>query len=114
MLSGEMKGLLLWSSLLCALIMAAGGTSSYNVHRGLSYRAILDTDVDTDDLFALLYLLKSNRSEFNLQVLLLHIFCTYQYSYILCGEFFVICICMPLSTLLISMGVWLIKLFLKN
>uniref|UniRef100_A0A251V9U4 Putative inosine/uridine-preferring nucleoside hydrolase domain-containing protein n=1 Tax=Helianthus annuus TaxID=4232 RepID=A0A251V9U4_HELAN len=67
MLSGEMKGLLLWSSLLCALIMAAGGTSSYNVHRGLSYRAILDTDVDTDDLFALLYLLKSNRSEFNLQ-----------------------------------------------
>ncbi|MFS7922995.1 putative ribonucleoside hydrolase [Helianthus anomalus] len=95
MLSGQMKGLFLWSSLLSALIMAAGSASSYNVHRGLSYRAILDTDVDTDDLFALLYLLKSNRSEFNLQ-------------------FFVICICMPLSTLLISMGVWLIKWFLKN
>ncbi|KAJ0802309.1 putative ribonucleoside hydrolase [Helianthus annuus] len=69
-----MKWLLLWSSLLYALIVAAGDTSSYNVHQGLSYRAILDTDVDTDDLFALLYLLKSNRSEFNLQVLLLHIY----------------------------------------
>ncbi|KAJ0602053.1 putative inosine/uridine-preferring nucleoside hydrolase domain, ribonucleoside hydrolase [Helianthus annuus] len=62
-----MKWLLLWSSLLYALIVAAGDTSSYNVHQSLSYRAILDTDVDTDDLFALLYLLKSNRSEFNLQ-----------------------------------------------
>ncbi|KAM7279149.1 hypothetical protein ACFE04_006283 [Oxalis oulophora] len=30
------------------------------------HRIILDTDVDTDDLFALLYLLKLNRSEFEL------------------------------------------------
>ncbi|KAJ0609006.1 putative inosine/uridine-preferring nucleoside hydrolase domain, ribonucleoside hydrolase [Helianthus annuus] len=62
-----MKGLWLWSSLLFALTMVVGGTSRYNVRGGPSYRLILDTDVDTDDLFALLYLLKSNRSEFNLQ-----------------------------------------------
>ncbi|EYU43866.1 hypothetical protein MIMGU_mgv1a025646mg [Erythranthe guttata] len=30
-------------------------------------RILLDTDVDTDDLFALLYILKLNRSEFDLQ-----------------------------------------------
>ncbi|KZV36327.1 hypothetical protein F511_28769 [Dorcoceras hygrometricum] len=33
----------------------------------LPYRILLDTDVDTDDIFALLYLLKLNRSEFDLQ-----------------------------------------------
>ncbi|MFS7923009.1 putative ribonucleoside hydrolase [Helianthus anomalus] len=64
-----MKVLWLWSSLLCALTMVVWGTSRNNVHGGPSYRLILDTDVDADDLFALLYLLKSNRSEFNLQVL---------------------------------------------
>ena len=32
-------------------------------------RIILDTDVGTDDLFALSYLLKQNRSEFDLKVL---------------------------------------------
>ncbi|KAG8370102.1 hypothetical protein BUALT_Bualt14G0082600 [Buddleja alternifolia] len=31
------------------------------------YRILLDTDVDTDDLFALLYILKLNRSYFDLQ-----------------------------------------------
>lgn len=31
-------------------------------------RILLDTDVDTDDFFALLYLLKRNRSEFQLEV----------------------------------------------
>ena len=35
---------------------------------GQPHRILLDTDVDTDDLFALLYLLKLNRSEFDLQV----------------------------------------------
>lgn len=35
---------------------------------GRPHRILLDTDVDTDDLFALLYLLKLNRSEFDLQV----------------------------------------------
>lgn len=33
------------------------------------HRILLDTDVDTDDFFALLYLLKLNRSEFELEVL---------------------------------------------
>ncbi|RWR93654.1 Inosine-uridine preferring nucleoside hydrolase family protein isoform 1 [Cinnamomum micranthum f. kanehirae] len=35
--------------------------------RGLPHQILLDTDVDTDDFFALLYLLKLNRSEFNLK-----------------------------------------------
>ncbi|EEE63688.1 hypothetical protein OsJ_18506 [Oryza sativa Japonica Group] len=30
-------------------------------------RILVDTDMDTDDLFALLYLLKQNRSEFELK-----------------------------------------------
>lgn len=32
------------------------------------HRILLDTDVDTDDFFALFYLLKLNQSEFDLQV----------------------------------------------
>lgn len=32
-------------------------------------RILVDTDVDTDDVFALFYLLKQNRTEFDLQVL---------------------------------------------
>jgi hypothetical protein len=43
-------------------------------------RILLDTDMDTDDLLALMYLLKQNRSEFELKVfsstrssLLLHV-----------------------------------------
>lgn len=35
---------------------------------GRPHRILLDTDVDTDDFFAILYLLKLNRSEFDLQV----------------------------------------------
>jgi len=35
---------------------------------GQHHRILLDTDVDTDDVFALLYLLKLNRSEFQLEV----------------------------------------------
>ncbi|CAM8979495.1 unnamed protein product [Rhodiola kirilowii] len=34
---------------------------------GYSRRLLVDTDVDTDDFFAILYLLKLNRSEFDLQ-----------------------------------------------
>lgn len=44
--------------------IAAGGM--YPVE-GQPHRILLDTDVDTDDFFALLYLLKLNRSEFDLQ-----------------------------------------------
>lgn len=36
---------------------------------GESRRILLDTDVDTDDFFALLYLLKLNRSEFQVEVM---------------------------------------------
>lgn len=32
-------------------------------------RILVDTDMDTDDLFALLYLLKQNRSEFDVKVI---------------------------------------------
>jgi len=32
------------------------------------HRIVVDTDVDTDDLFALLYLLKLNTSQFQLEV----------------------------------------------
>ncbi|PWA67001.1 inosine-uridine preferring nucleoside hydrolase [Artemisia annua] len=32
-------------------------------------RIVLDTDVDTDDFFAMLYLLKLNRSEFDLEII---------------------------------------------
>ena len=35
---------------------------------GKPHRILLDTDVDTDDFFALLYLLKLNRSQFELEV----------------------------------------------
>ncbi|XAR54600.1 hypothetical protein NMG60_11029813 [Bertholletia excelsa] len=37
------------------------------VEAGRPHRILVDTDLDTDDFFALLYLLKLNRSEFDLQ-----------------------------------------------
>ncbi|XP_045802030.1 uncharacterized protein LOC123895617 [Trifolium pratense] len=40
---------------------------SLNIVEGKPRRILLDTDVDTDDFFALLYLLKLNRSEFKLE-----------------------------------------------
>ncbi|GAU20045.1 hypothetical protein TSUD_381370, partial [Trifolium subterraneum] len=40
---------------------------SLNIVEGKPSRILLDTDVDTDDFFALLYLLKLNRSEFKLE-----------------------------------------------
>ena len=42
----------------CAAEAAAGGPR----------RILVDTDTDTDDLLALLYILKQNRSEFDLKV----------------------------------------------
>ncbi|KAH6755511.1 inosine-uridine preferring nucleoside hydrolase family protein [Perilla frutescens var. hirtella] len=42
------------------------GSSTHCVE-GRPRRIILDTDVDTDDLFALLYILKLNKSEFHLE-----------------------------------------------
>jgi len=35
---------------------------------GKPHRIVVDTDVDTDDLFAMLYLLKLNTSQFQLEV----------------------------------------------
>ena len=49
------------------LIIEVFGASFYTVE-AKPHRILLDTDVDTDDFFALLYLLKLNRSEFELEV----------------------------------------------
>ncbi|XP_073050279.1 nucleoside hydrolase 3-like isoform X2 [Primulina eburnea] len=43
------------------------GSKVYCVEERRPYRILLDTDVDRDDIFALLYLLKLNKSEFDLQ-----------------------------------------------
>ena len=50
-----------------ALIIQAFGANFYAV-QAKPHRILLDTDVDTDDFFALFYLLKLNRSEFHLEV----------------------------------------------
>ena len=52
---------------LVALLFGVAGANPYNVE-GLPHRILLDTDVDTDDFLALLYLLKQNRSEFKVEV----------------------------------------------
>ncbi|KAK4586960.1 hypothetical protein RGQ29_023908 [Quercus rubra] len=48
------------------LFYSSAGANLYSIE-GLPYRILLDTDVDTDDLLGLLYLLKLNRSEFNVE-----------------------------------------------
>ncbi|XP_041000959.1 uncharacterized protein LOC121246760 isoform X2 [Juglans microcarpa x Juglans regia] len=48
------------------LIIGVVGDNLYTV-KGRTHRILLDTDVDTDDFFALLYLLKQNRSEFEVE-----------------------------------------------
>ncbi|KAI4317679.1 hypothetical protein L6164_025529 [Bauhinia variegata] len=48
------------------LVIAVSGAVSCSVE-GRPRRILLDTDVDTDDFFGLLYLLKLNRSEFELE-----------------------------------------------
>jgi hypothetical protein len=45
--------------------VAAGGAAK---DKAGPQRILLDTDMDTDDLLALMYLLKQNRSEFELKV----------------------------------------------
>ncbi|KAF3946833.1 hypothetical protein CMV_026942 [Castanea mollissima] len=47
-------------------IIGVVGANLYTVDC-LPHRILLDTDVDTDDFFALLYLLKQNRSEFEVE-----------------------------------------------
>ena len=46
------------------LLLMAGGAGARPPPR----RILVDTDVDTDDIFAILYLLKQDRSEFDLKV----------------------------------------------
>ncbi|KAM4116214.1 hypothetical protein ACB094_02G033300 [Castanea mollissima] len=48
------------------LFYSFAGANLYSFE-GLPHRILLDTDVDTDDLLGLLYLLKLNRSEFNVE-----------------------------------------------
>ena len=56
-----------WVVVLWIIGVAVIGANLYTVD-GLPYRILLDTDVDTDDFFALLYLLKQNRSQFEVEV----------------------------------------------
>lgn len=56
--------------LLCFLAMSLSfyGSTGESLHSEKPRRLILDTDMDVEDFFALLYLLKQNRSEFDLKV----------------------------------------------
>lgn len=54
--------------LLVCCLEAAGIGAALDARQRLPRQIHLDTDVDTDDFFALLYLLKLNRSEFNIKV----------------------------------------------
>jgi len=56
--------------LLAALLATAGAVSGVGrSRRPPPRRILLDTDVDTDDLFAILYLLKQDRAEFDLEAI---------------------------------------------
>jgi len=45
-----------------------------SIVEGKPHRIVVDTDVDTDDLFALLYLLKLNTSQFQLEVCSIYLY----------------------------------------
>nr|XP_043630384.1 uncharacterized protein LOC122601709 [Erigeron canadensis] len=65
-----MKRSWLCSYFLCVLmIKATTSTTRSTVDGHAPRRILLDNDVDTDDFFALLYMLKLNRSEFDLQAI---------------------------------------------
>jgi hypothetical protein len=51
-----------------AVLFLIIGTTGVIGAEGNPHRIVVDTDVDTDDLFALLYLLKHNTSQFQLEV----------------------------------------------
>ncbi|GFY85201.1 inosine-uridine preferring nucleoside hydrolase family protein [Actinidia rufa] len=72
--------MLLWRRLCVAIVVI--GTVVANLYTaesggGRPHRILLDTDVDTDDFFALLYLLKLNRAEFDLQTLIPSVKCSF-------------------------------------
>ncbi|KAK6930083.1 Inosine/uridine-preferring nucleoside hydrolase domain [Dillenia turbinata] len=56
-------------ALFLVLVLSVVYTHIDAINGGTPRRILLDTDVDTDDFFALLYLLKLNRSEFDLQAI---------------------------------------------
>lgn len=59
------------------VLLVIVGVFGANLHaasvKSRPHRILLDTDMDTDDFFALLYLLKLNRSEFEVEVCVLHL-----------------------------------------
>ena len=57
-----------WVVLLLIIGVAVPKVDLYTVEGSRPYRILLDTDMDTDDFFALSFLLKLNRSEFHLEV----------------------------------------------
>lgn len=59
---------------IAVMMIGTTGADIYCV-KGQPQRILLDTDMDTDDFFALLYLLKLNRSELDLQVHILVLIC---------------------------------------
>jgi hypothetical protein len=60
--------MLLHNRLAAAVLFLIIGTTGVIGAEGNPHRIVVDTDVDTDDLFALLYLLKHNTSQFQLEV----------------------------------------------
>ena len=57
-----------WVVVVVFLVSRLGRVIGGAVDGRLPHRILLDTDVNPDDIFALLYLLKLNRSEFSLEV----------------------------------------------
>ncbi|GKU85596.1 hypothetical protein SLEP1_g245 [Rubroshorea leprosula] len=60
---------MMWRRNLCVVVVLIAGVFGGELYTvdGRPHRILLDTDVDTDDLLALSYLLKLNRSEFELE-----------------------------------------------
>ncbi|KAL9667525.1 hypothetical protein QQ045_001886 [Rhodiola kirilowii] len=56
-----------WLVVLVVMLGVAGSSLEKCEAEGFPRRILVDTDVDSDDFFAILYLLKLDRSEFDLQ-----------------------------------------------
>ncbi|KAK7348185.1 hypothetical protein VNO80_22735 [Phaseolus coccineus] len=54
----------MWTAVAVVVVLIVGGCAE-----GKPHRILVDTDVDTDDLFALLYLIKLNSSQFKLEAI---------------------------------------------
>lgn len=68
------------------VLLLLGVADVFHTVEGRPRRILLDTDVDTDDFFAFLYLLKLNRSEFQLEVSFFPFFFFVIIFTILCSE----------------------------